>query len=454
MAPTEAQPQQESSNIVKKTHVKKAEKMASKHVIGSMPLSSLAPSSSKRSRFGPIDEVEADSKPTARTKKKPRPRTTSESSIDSTKPLASPSILDPKSSPTVDAKNANTKAFVSTTALSGPAEDDKAVLESSAPNTRPHRSESQRIQFLKDHPNCGEFEPRRAFCTRCERWVALSGSQSYPLTRWNRHVEKCVESPTKLEVSPTKEESDHVENDSEEDRMSVAPSIPGQVLKRARNESERYAYLQADPRVLEIKDHEVQCKACQRWIKLGNDRKYMLTRWERHKVRCSGGLPDGRVATANRRLQLVNDSQARHYTPTSVECIACDDTIALEGEGDYNLAKWHDHKTRCPKLSSRSAPSKSTQSSPARQARTPASAASTDTTAVASEGSPLTSKRVKRRRDVEEGDDNIRHVRARMETYNPPPGNLPGIWDWVTYPFKAFMRGFKEGLGTGSSSGA
>jgi len=251
-----------------------------------------------------------------------------------------------------------------------------------------------------------------------------------------------------LSLSQKAEESDDAAEESDDDKVSVAPSVPDKAPKR--NEEERRAYLEADPRVQEIKDHEVQCKACSKWIKLGTVRKYMLQRWDKHSQRCSGASPGGRVATASRKLQLVNDGQAKSFSSQRVECSSCNNSIVLEGEGEYNLTKWLDHKLTCPKAVSRS-----TKSSAAKEARPPVSIASTEITVVASEGSPLTRKGEKRPREPDaegEGDDE-RHVRARTETYDPPKGNVPGLWEWVMVPLKTFIRGFKEGLGTTPAPG-
>jgi hypothetical protein len=59
--------------------------------------------------------------------------------------------------------------------------------------------------------------------------------------------------------------------------------------------------------------------------------------------------PSSRVATAERKLKLVNDASAKSFSGTSVDCKHCDATIALDGEGDYNLTKWQEHKAACPR---------------------------------------------------------------------------------------------------------
>jgi hypothetical protein len=57
--------------------------------------------------------------------------------------------------------------------------------------------------------------------------------------------------------------------------------------------------------------------------------------------------PSSRVATAERKLKLVNDSLAKSFTTKSVKCARCAQTVALEGDGDYDLTLWYAHKSSC-----------------------------------------------------------------------------------------------------------
>ena len=68
-------------------------------------------------------------------------------------------------------------------------DDNESVAESVPGMVR--RTEEQRIQYLREQPDCGELEPHRAFCKRCKRWVGMGGKPSYPVYKWNRHYEKC-----------------------------------------------------------------------------------------------------------------------------------------------------------------------------------------------------------------------------------------------------------------------
>jgi hypothetical protein len=58
--------------------------------------------------------------------------------------------------------------------------------------------------------------------------------------------------------------------------------------------------------------------------------------------------PSSRVEAAERKLKLVNDAKAKTFTANSVECISCGAMVTLEGEGEYNLMKWEEHKSGCP----------------------------------------------------------------------------------------------------------
>ena len=57
--------------------------------------------------------------------------------------------------------------------------------------------------------------------------------------------------------------------------------------------------------------------------------------------------PSSRVATAQRKLSLLNDSQVKSANPQSVECKLCHKTVELDGRADYDLTKWEEHKLTC-----------------------------------------------------------------------------------------------------------
>ncbi len=51
----------------------------------------------------------------------------------------------------------------------------------------------------------------------------------------------------------------------------------------------------------------------------------------------------------NGKLLLVNDRQAKTFTTNSVDCNNCGVSVALVGEGDFNLTAWDAHKGQCTK---------------------------------------------------------------------------------------------------------
>ena len=57
--------------------------------------------------------------------------------------------------------------------------------------------------------------------------------------------------------------------------------------------------------------------------------------------------PSHRVAAAKRKLLVVNDPQAKAFNARSIQCALCSANVALQGEGDYNLTNWDEHKAQC-----------------------------------------------------------------------------------------------------------
>ena len=63
---------------------------------------------------------------------------------------------------------------------------------------RAKRTEAERIEYFRNQPECGEIEPHRAFCTRCNKHVGLGKKQTYTVRPWETHRAKCDQ---KLPVS-------------------------------------------------------------------------------------------------------------------------------------------------------------------------------------------------------------------------------------------------------------
>ncbi|KAI0272491.1 hypothetical protein BC834DRAFT_921926 [Gloeopeniophorella convolvens] len=351
--------------------------------------------------------------------------------------------------------------------------DDVSVAESS----RGHRkTEEERLQFFRDQPDCREVEPHRAFCTACDQWVLLNPTRTYVMRPWLNHRRECrrasAEKPAST-VSPPKE-VDHGDSSGEDDDKSSYLQSTSEQSARGKTEAERQAYLEADPRADEVRPYEVLCKTCQKWVQLGNKHRYSLSNWKAHQKACSGSIPSSRVATAERKLKLVNDASAKSFTTKSV-CCKCDTTVKLEGEGQYNLTKWEEHKAGClrsvylipsSQILIRSERCSVSEDEPAVEPmdvtdaaaaevpaslekledRPPLSVASTDATAVDAPVPP--GQGTKRPREVDE-DEPEERPRTRPRTQLEQPTSA---LNWLLLPFRSFISGFKQGMQQPSSS--
>jgi len=171
----------------------------------------------------------------------------------------------------------------------------------------------------------------------------------------------------------------------------------------------------------------------------------------------------------NRRMQLLNDPQVKSFTAEAVVCDACKLPIVLQGDGDYNLVKWQEHKSACipspPPPIPIPIPSTSAIGS---IPKPPASNADTEATLVGVTSSPPRGKKRQREDgdDTEDppgttaegsGSDTRPTARRRTESYEPPKGFIPGLWKWATTEVKAFVKAAfgssevaKEEVGEGS----
>ncbi|KAG6336029.1 hypothetical protein ID866_3064 [Astraeus odoratus] len=384
------------------------------------------------------------------------------------------------------------------------ADETESIAESSH-GTRIRRNEAERLQYFNDQPDCGALELHRAFCRRCGCWVGLGKRQSYTVRPWEKHRAKCdLKSPIVQEAKPVSTEAspseikkeDVISIKEEPTPTSPAPSLAPSVVANEsssptasksprKTEAERLAILQADPRAQEIRPHEVLCRSCHKWIKLSSTHSYTLRHWDVHQERCPGSKyvprplrpavskqsfsPGSRVATAERKIALLNDPQVRTASPRKVHCALCKATVTLEGDVDYDLAKWNEHKTTCipmtpapPQPLSRSSSRLSNVFPPStpgviatptptgRVLRGPTSSGSASTDAMLVTDSSTTQAGTKRAREDEtDGPEGDRPSnRPRTEDYKPPEREAPGPWGWFMQPLKAFVRGFREGLGT------
>ncbi|KAA1470225.1 hypothetical protein DENSPDRAFT_835974 [Dentipellis sp. KUC8613] len=450
-----AKRKRESVNYAEDESAEEGDQGSAKGENASMPPPP-SPRSNKKPRSTRKGEQDTAYTPEQVTPSKPPSKVNKRPSISSLADVKAP--LSPMKPPSVVTK----KVYINRFQTPDVDLDDAVSVAESSKGAR--RTEADRKQFFLDHPQCREVEPHRAFCTGCNEWVPLNPTKPYTMRPWTVHQKACKKktSPAKpLSASTTSKspENDDEAQSEDDETSSIAQSVSDK--SKRKTEVERQAYLESDPRSEEVRPYEALCKTCQKWIKLGAKQRYSIGNWRTHQKRCSGSVPSSRVATAERKLKLVNDSSAKSFTVKSVECRACGAMVALEGEEDYNLTKWEEHKTSCqsPPASASAAgetaakPAGSSEDSPRRSEkaaeRPPPSVASTEATAVASDASaPLNSGRKRSREDEEEAEgDEPPRQRARTEAYKPS-----GAMGWLLAPFKSFIDGFKEGLNSSTPS--
>lgn len=71
------------------------------------------------------------------------------------------------------------------------AADDAVSVADSILEHRIRRTEAERIQLLKDHPDCGEIEEHRVICKQCSKWVNLGRGTTYAIKPWEKHRARC-----------------------------------------------------------------------------------------------------------------------------------------------------------------------------------------------------------------------------------------------------------------------
>ncbi|GLB41676.1 hypothetical protein LshimejAT787_1002760 [Lyophyllum shimeji] len=336
--------------------------------------------------------------------------------------------------------------------------DDGASIADSVVSTgKIRRTELERIEYFKNEPECGKLEEHRAECTRCGKFVSLGKKQKYTVRPWEIHRLRCDQKQPK---SP----SGHLDTNADEE-LDDASDKSKPTRAPLRTAEDRKAALEADPRISVVRPHEVLCRNCGRWIRLSNSQVYKDYNWRTHTLGCDAAVPSKRVATATRKLQLVNDSQVKSFTTHEVVCALCDAVVTSNGEGDYNVIHWEDHKTTCTRPL-RGAPTKSNKTStdpPLLEVSTvpfpgrpPPSSASTSTEGTLIVSDTKNNSQVHGIKRLREDDDVVDTPpdspdarpsnRPRTETYEPPVKEAPSPAGWLMLPFKAFVRGFKESL--------
>lgn len=336
------------------------------------------------------------------------------------------------------------------------------------------KSAAERRKQLEDHELTGDVEMTRAWCKRCESWVALSEKTPYSIRPWFQHVKRCE--PDNQNVG----ESEH-EEEEEEEIVSISAatelvSVSSTAQRRDMTEAQRRALLKADPRAEVVRSYEVLCRTCRTWVMLDSREKYHIVNWVAHQGTCESGQPSDRVASAERQLKLLNDSQAESFTEHEVLCRACGEKVQLLGSGNYNLTKWEEHKTHCSTAGSTQQlvadavvletahptemPGRTRtelRGEPTLPCPIPValSVASTEATLMVIDP-PLgsTTARKRSREEVEEGaageSVEARPVaRAKTERYEAAGGPMPGLWDRLMVPWRVFVQGFSEGFRSG-----
>jgi hypothetical protein len=72
--------------------------------------------------------------------------------------------------------------------------DDNASIADSVMSVtvgKIRRTETERIEYFRNQPECGTLELHRAFCTRCNKFVSLGRKQTYAVRPWETHRNKC-----------------------------------------------------------------------------------------------------------------------------------------------------------------------------------------------------------------------------------------------------------------------
>ncbi|KAH9951210.1 hypothetical protein B0H21DRAFT_685482, partial [Amylocystis lapponica] len=315
------------------------------------------------------------------------------------------------------------------------ADDRSSVGDSSKASNRIRKTEAERMQFLQEDPHSGEVEPHRVFCTGCKEWVDLNPKRRFIMRLWLAHRKECTKGgPDEKYILPVIRRC-----------MSDAGASKGTMLLLQKTQKRTKTMPLPSPRLSLPAANRRGLAQCM----------CLLVHTDAMVV-----LNFSRVATAQRKLQLVNDAQAKSFTTHTVECSLCGETVSLASSVDYDLAEWTKHKEICtrsrlarrlsaPALPETPSPGEPMQvDEPTSGDKSPPSAASTEATIIGTEA-PTVRAGEKRQRDSEDdGGDKSKErlVRRRTLLYEVPEGDSPGVLDWMLLPFHTFVRGLREGM--------
>jgi len=333
-------------------------------------------------------------------------------------------------------------------------DDDNVSVADSSISVRVRRNEAERVEYFQNQPECGKMEPHHVQCLRCGMSVNLGRKQTYAVRPWEIHRARCDQKPPQtIEASSTTEKM--VTEGAASVTPSVAvPSVPEGYTAKRQTEAERKAYLESDKQVEIVEEGRVRCRKCQTWIILSDKQTYSTGKWVKHKAGCSDIVPSNRVAAAKRKLLVVNDPQAKSFDARRIQCAFCSANVALQGEGDYNLTNWDEHKAQCTEsLPGARSGSINSVTFPPQFSRTPPSPVSTENTLIAPDSVPSgSSQSLKRNREEPEAtieDTERPAVRPRTESYVPSE-EVASPFGLLLLPFKSFARGFRESLKNGA----
>ncbi|KAJ7654483.1 hypothetical protein DFH06DRAFT_1092702 [Mycena polygramma] len=365
--------------------------------------------------------------------KKGKSHVRSASSISSIKRIADDATDSPSSKKPLSA--ARSKRFATPPE---DADDNVSVAESSMSMGvgAIRRTEAERIEYFNNQSDCSNIEPHNVTCTRCNKTVQLGRKQTYTVKPWETHRKRC----DRLTSGSVIDDGGSVMS---EVRSEVGSMMTDGQRKAQLNQEQRKVLLESDHRAETVLPDKVLCRKCKKWVRLSSRTEYQLVNWNTHQATCADAVVSSRVAMAQRKINLVNDPQAKAFSPRHVECRLCDANIALAGEGDYTLTQWELHKQTC------SPRSLMVWRRPVKSTRPPRSSASasTEATLVAGASSSRGKKRALEDPELAVDDPDARKAnRPRTESYEPVQKDPPSILGWFLMPFKAFIHGFKESL--------
>ena len=184
--------------------------------------------------------------------------------------------------------------------------DDNASIADSVMSVtvgKIRRTETERVEYFRNQPECGTLELHRVFCTRCNKFVNLGRKQTYAVRPWETHRNKCdqrvlsshmcvsviYKQYSDLILCNSKTSDDYIQNEQgaeEGDHASAVESLSASRRVPRKTTAERKAILEADPRVAIVKSDEVKCRKCEKWIRLSSTMEYSLWNWNKHALIC------------------------------------------------------------------------------------------------------------------------------------------------------------------------